>query len=105
MTPPALYAACVEHLTFAATITVECLASEHRAEVAMVSIAAKTPGWFRVLDLRGCSAARIAARRDAPSSTRGGRSGTTSLSNTATARRYRPTSAHLHDPRNASHTV
>jgi hypothetical protein len=51
MTPPALYAACVEHLLFAPTITIECLACEHRAEVAVAAIAAKTPGWFRVLDL------------------------------------------------------
>ena len=51
MTPPALYAACVEHLTFAPTVTIECLACEHRAEVVVAAIAARAPGCFRVLDL------------------------------------------------------
>jgi hypothetical protein len=51
MTSPALYAACVEHLTFAPTVIIECLACEHRAEVAVAASAAKAPGWFRVLDL------------------------------------------------------
>ncbi len=46
-----LHAACVEHLTFAPTVSIECLACQHKAEVAVAAITAKTPGWFRVLDL------------------------------------------------------
>ena len=48
---PALYAARVEDLTFAPTISVECLECGHKSEVAVGVIRAKLPSWEKVLDL------------------------------------------------------
>jgi hypothetical protein len=45
-----LYAARVEDLTHASTISVSCTCG-HKAEIPIATIAAKLPGWYRVSEL------------------------------------------------------
>ena len=45
-----LYAARVEDLTHAETVSVSCTCG-HKAEIPVVTIAAKLPDWFRVSEL------------------------------------------------------
>ncbi len=47
----ALWAARVDDLQSAPTVGVECLECGHKSEVAVVALAAKLPGWYRVTEI------------------------------------------------------